>query len=172
MDLPVPTPTPLLAVGAELKSTIAVAKGAHVVASHHLGDLEHLGTYEAFLQALGHLPRLYGVEPEIVAHDLHPEYLSTKLALDLGLPTVGVQHHHAHVAACLVEHGRQGPVLGVAFDGLGYGPDASLWGGELLIADLVDFERVGHLRAVAAPGRRCGDPSTVADGGGLGQPGR
>ncbi|MGH8922585.1 MAG: carbamoyltransferase HypF, partial [Actinomycetes bacterium] len=110
--LPSPASRPVLAVGAELKSTVAVAKGATVVASHHLGDLEHLATYRSFLQAIDHLQHLCGVTPELVAHDLHPEYLSTKLALELDLPTVGVQHHHAHVASCLVDHGRTGPVLG------------------------------------------------------------
>ncbi len=152
MRLPVPTPRHLLCVGAELKNTIAVARDDIVVASHHIGDLEHLATYQAFLQAVDHLPRLYGVHPEAVTHDLHPEYLSTKLALGLGLPTVGVQHHHAHVASCLVEHGLNGPVLGLAFDGTGYGTDGALWGGEILVADLAGFERVGHLRPLAMPG--------------------
>ena len=152
LRLPVPTPRHILAVGAELKNTIAVARDEVVVASHHIGDLEHLATYRSFLQALDHLPRLYGVHPEVVAYDLHPEYLSTKVALELDLPAVGVQHHHAHVASCLVEHGRTDPVLGIAFDGTGYGPDATLWGGELLVADLSGYERVGHLRPLAMPG--------------------
>jgi len=152
LRLPVPTPRHILAVGAELKNTVAVARDGVVVASHHIGDLEHLGAYRAFLQAVDHLPRLYGVHPELVAYDLHPEYLSTKLALGLGLPTVGVQHHHAHVASCLVEHGLSEPVLGLAFDGTGYGPDGALWGGELMVADLAGFERVGHVRAIAMPG--------------------
>ncbi len=152
LRLPMPTPRHILAVGAELKNTIAVARDGVVVASHHIGDLEHLTTYRSFLQALDHLPRLYAVQPELVAYDLHPEYLSTKVALELGLPTVGVQHHHAHVASCLVEHGRLDPVLGIAFDGTGYGPDATLWGGELLVADLSGYERVGHLRPLAMPG--------------------
>ncbi len=152
MRLPVPTPRHILAVGAELKNTIAVARDGVVVASHHIGDLEHLATYRSFLQALEHLPRLYGVRPEVVAYDPHPEYRSTKVALDLGLPTLGVQHHHAHVASCLVEHARVEPVLGVAFDGTGYGPDGTLWGGELLVADLHGYERVGHLRPLAMPG--------------------
>ncbi|HXH56632.1 Sua5/YciO/YrdC/YwlC family protein, partial [Iamia sp.] len=150
--LPVTAARPILAVGAELKSTVAVVQGGFVVASHHIGDLEHLATYESFLQAIDHLCHLYDVTPEVVAHDLHPEYLSTKLAHDLDLPVVGVQHHHAHVASCLVEHGRTDPVLGLAFDGLGYGTDATLWGGELLVADLRDAERVGHLRPIAMPG--------------------
>ena len=152
LRLPVPTPRHILAVGAELKNTVAVARDGIVVASHHIGDLEHLGTYRAFLQAVDHLPRLYGVQPELVAYDLHPEYLSTKLALGLDLPTFGVQHHHAHVASCLVEHDRTDAVLGVAFDGTGYGTDGTLWGGELLVADLAGFERVGHLRVLAMPG--------------------
>jgi hydrogenase maturation protein HypF len=152
LPLPFPATRQVLAVGAELKSTISVAKGTIVVPSHHIGDLEHLATHRSFIQALDHICALYGVTPAVVAHDLHPEYLSTKLAVALGLPTVGVQHHHAHVAACMVEHGRIAPVLGLAFDGLGYGPDGSLWGGELLVADLDSFERVGHLAGVPMPG--------------------
>jgi hydrogenase maturation protein HypF len=152
LPLPFDAARPVLAVGAELKSTISVAKGRIVVPSHHIGDLEHLATHRSFLQAIDHLTDLYGVRPEVVAHDLHPEYLSTKLALDLDLPTLGVQHHHAHVAACMVEHGRTAPVLGLAFDGLGYGPDATMWGGEVLVADFTGFERVGRLAAVAMPG--------------------
>jgi hydrogenase maturation protein HypF len=142
----------VLAVGAELKSTVAVAKGDTVVASHHIGDLEHLAAYRSFLQAVDHLCSLTGVTPEVVAHDLHPEYMSTKFAAELDLPTVGVQHHHAHIASCLVEHGRTEPVLGIAFDGLGLGTDGTAWGGELLVADLDGFRRVGHLRQVALPG--------------------
>jgi hydrogenase maturation protein HypF len=150
--LPFTARRPVLAVGAELKSTVSVAKGDVVVPSHHIGDLEHLATHRSFLQALDHLCDLYGVVPEVVAHDLHPEYLSTKLALELDLPAVGVQHHHAHVAACLVEHGRTDPVVGLAFDGLGYGPDGTMWGGEVLLAGLSGYERVGHLIPVAMPG--------------------
>ncbi|MEO9223694.1 MAG: carbamoyltransferase HypF [Acidimicrobiales bacterium] len=150
--LPFEAPGHVLAVGAELKSTVSVARGRSVVVSHHLGDLEHLATYQAFLQAVDHLPALTGVRPALIAHDLHPEYLSSKYAADSGLETFAVQHHHAHVAACMVEHGRTEPVLGVAFDGLGFGADGTLWGGELLVADLGGFERVGHLRTVPMPG--------------------
>jgi hydrogenase maturation protein HypF len=152
MPLPFPAERAVLAVGAELKSTIAVTKGESVVASHHIGDLEHLATYRSFLQAVEHVPALYGVRPEVVAHDLHPEYLSTKWAEEQDAPTVAVQHHHAHVASCMVEHLRTEPVVGVAFDGLGYGPDGTLWGGEVLVADLGRVERVAHLRAVPMPG--------------------
>ncbi|MFN2607320.1 MAG: carbamoyltransferase HypF [Acidimicrobiales bacterium] len=153
---PIPLARPahrqVLAVGAELKNTVSVAKGTNVIASHHIGDLEHLAAYRSFLQAVDHLCRLTGTSPEVVAHDLHPEYLSTKFAADADLPTMAVQHHHAHIASCLVEHGHEGPVLGVAFDGLGLGPDGSLWGGELLVADLDGFRRVGHLRPVSLVG--------------------
>ncbi|MGH9164800.1 MAG: carbamoyltransferase HypF, partial [Acidimicrobiales bacterium] len=152
LALPVAATRPILALGAELKSTVAVAKGAGVVASHHIGDLEHLPAYRSFLQAVDHLCHLAGVEPELVAHDLHPEYLSTKYAMDLDLPLLGVQHHHAHIASCLVDNNATGPVLGVAFDGLGLGCDGQLWGGEFLVADLWSSRRVGHLRPVALPG--------------------
>ncbi len=152
LELLSPARRQVLAVGAELKNTIAVAKDHAVVASHHIGDLEHLAAYRSFLQAVDHLCHLAGVEPEVVAHDLHPEYLSTKFAVEMDLPTVGVQHHHAHIASCLVEHARREPVLGLAFDGLGLGSCGTLWGGELLVADLQGFRRVGHLRAVPLPG--------------------
>jgi hydrogenase maturation protein HypF len=152
LPLAVAASRPILAVGAELKATVAVTLGTDVVASHHIGDLEHLAAYRSFLQAVDHLSHLAGVAPEVVAHDLHPEYLSTKFALDSELPTFGVQHHHAHIASCLVEHGHTGPVLGLAFDGLGLGPCGTLWGGELLVADLQGFRRVGHLRPVPLPG--------------------
>lgn len=142
----------VLAVGAEVKSTVSVARGGLVVTSPHLGDLEHPAALDAFTVSTRHLSALYGVAPEVVAHDRHPEYLSTKWARDTDLPTMAVQHHHAHVASCLVEHGRVGPVVGVAFDGLGLGLDGGLWGGEILVADLVAAERVGHLRPVALPG--------------------
>jgi len=147
-----PTRRQVLAVGAELKNTVSVAKGHNVIASHHIGDLEHLAAYRSFLQAVEHLCRLTGVAPDLVAHDLHPEYLSTKFATEADLPTLGVQHHHAHIASCLVDHGREDPVLGVAFDGLGMGPDGTMWGGEFLVADLAGFRRVGHLRPVPLAG--------------------
>jgi len=142
----------VLALGGELKCTVAVTREHDVVAGHHLGDLEHLATYESFLQSLEHLPALYGVAPDVVAHDLHPEYLSSKLAQELDVPTVAVQHHHAHVASCMVEHQRRAPVVALAFDGLGYGPDGTLWGGEVLVAGFNGYERVGHLRPVPMPG--------------------
>lgn len=150
-SLPVAGPD-LLAVGAHLKNTVAVARGGLVVASQHLGDLDHPAAARNFAAAVDHLLGLSGVNPQLVAHDLHPGYRSTQFAVDLDLPLEPVQHHHAHVASCLADHGRRGPVLGVAFDGLGLGDDGGLWGGEFLVADLRTARRVGHLRAVPLPG--------------------
>ncbi len=152
LRLAIPTRHQILAVGAELKNTITVAKGTNLIASHHIGDLEHLAAYRSFVQAVDHLCHLTGVVPEVVAHDLHPEYLSSKFAADLDLPALGVQHHHAHIASCLAEHRRDDRVLGIAFDGTGMGTDGVIWGGEFLMADLKSYQRVGHLAAVALPG--------------------
>jgi hydrogenase maturation protein HypF len=169
LELPSPCRRAVLAVGAELKSTVAVARDRMVVASHHIGDLEHLATYRSFVQALDHLRHLYDVVPDVVAHDLHPEYLSTKLALELEWPTVAVQHHHAHVAACMVDNGRTEPVVGIAFDGLGFGPDATMWGGEFLVADFSGAERAAHLLPVTMPGGAAAirEPSRMAVAWGL-----
>jgi hydrogenase maturation protein HypF len=143
---------PILAVGAELKSTICLVRGGEAFVSPHIGDLSSPGSFARFEQTIATLSRLLGVEPVVVAHDLHPDYHTTSWALARGLPRVGVQHHHAHVAACLAEHGRTGPAIGVAFDGTGCGPDGALWGGEWLLADLRDFRRLGHLRPLRLPG--------------------
>ena len=156
--LPWEFPRPVLACGAELKHTFSLGTGHHAFLSHHIGDLENYETWRSFRSGVEHFERLFDVRPEVLAHDLHPEYLSTKYALDReeeaadGLTLTGVQHHHAHVAACLADNGETGPVIGVAFDGLGWGPDGTLWGGEILVADLAGFERVGHLETVAMPG--------------------
>jgi hydrogenase maturation protein HypF len=153
LALPWPFPRHVLACGAELKHTFCLAKGDHAFLSHHIGDLENYETFRSFAEGVGHFRRLFAVEPEVVAHDLHPEYLSTKYALELdGVELEGVQHHHAHVAACLADNGEAGPVIGVAFDGLGYGTDGQLWGGELLVADLEGFRRAGHLEVIPMPG--------------------
>jgi len=150
------TPRPLLACGAELKNTFCLARGARAWVSHHIGDLENYETLRSFSEGIEHFARLFAVEPEVVAHDLHPEYLSTKYALELdGVELVGVQHHHAHLAACLAEHGETDPAhpaLGAIFDGTGYGLDGTVWGGELLLGDLRSFRRVGSLLPVALPG--------------------
>ncbi len=147
---------PILAVGGEQKNTVAVASERRAFLSSHIGDLENLATLRAFTAAVEHLGRLFDVAPTVVAHDLHPEYLSTKYALDReDLEAVGVQHHHAHVASCLAEHGwgvDDGPVLGIAYDGTGWGTDGTIWGGELLLASLGSARRVGHLDTVGLPG--------------------
>ena len=157
---------PVLACGAELKNTFCLAQGDTVVISHHIGDLENAETLRSFTEGIEHLGRLFGIEPAVVAHDLHPEYLSTKYALDrassdrassdwAGVDLIGVQHHHAHIASCLADNGvegRTGPVIGVAFDGTGYGPDGTIWGGEFLVAETAAFERAGHLAPVPMPG--------------------
>jgi hydrogenase maturation protein HypF len=150
-------PRPVLACGAELKNTFCLAKERHAFVSHHIGDLENAETLRSFTEGIGHFTRLFDITPEVVAYDLHPEYLSTKYALDLeGVDLVGVQHHHAHIASCLADNGidrsTDGPVIGVAFDGTGYGTDGTIWGGEFLIADLAKFLRVGHLAQVPMPG--------------------
>jgi hydrogenase maturation protein HypF len=147
------TPRPLLACGAELKNTFCVAKGSRAWVSHHIGDLENLDTLRSFTDGIEHFQRLFAIAPEVVVHDLHPEYLSTKYALERdGVELIGVQHHHAHLAACLAEHGETGPAIAAIFDGTGYGLDGTVWGGELLLGDLHAFERVGALHPVRLPG--------------------
>jgi hydrogenase maturation protein HypF len=144
---------PVLACGAHLKSTFCLLRDRHAFLSQHVGDLENLETLEHFRATLALYQRLFAVRPEIVAHDLHPEYLSTKFALGLQeVERVGVQHHHAHLVSCLAEHGLRGPAIGVAFDGLGYGTDGHLWGGEWLVADYQGFVRRAHLREAPMPG--------------------
>jgi hydrogenase maturation protein HypF len=151
--LPVETPEPLLACGAELKNTFALARGDRAWVGHHIGDLENYETLRSFSEGIEHFKRLFALAPSVVAHDLHPEYLSSKYAGDLeGVRLVGVQHHHAHLAACLAEHGETGPALGAIYDGTGYGGDGTVWGGELLLGDLSGFERVGLLSPVRLPG--------------------
>ncbi|WP_154677062.1 carbamoyltransferase HypF [Parafrankia discariae] len=152
LALPWDVHRPVLACGAELKNTVCLAAGRRAYLSGHIGDLENHETLRSFVGGIDHLRRLFDISPELVAHDLHPEYLSTKWALEQDLPVVGVQHHHAHIASCLADNGQPGPVLGVAFDGLGYGPDGTLWGGEFLWADLAGFTRLAHLAPVPMPG--------------------
>jgi hydrogenase maturation protein HypF len=153
LSLPVDCGRHLLACGAELKNTFAVAKGGRAWVGNHVGDLKNYETLRSFVTGIDHFERLFAVEPEVVAHDLHPEYLSTKHAAELeGVRLIGVQHHHAHLAACLAEHGEVGPAVGAIFDGSGYGEDGTVWGGELLLGGLEGFERVGLLFPVRLPG--------------------
>jgi len=150
--LPVAAAEPVLALGGQLKVTVAVAVGCDAVASHHLGDAGAPAALAGIEEAVAHLCSLCRVDPVVVACDMHPDYVTTRMASASGLHTVAVQHHHAHAAACLAEHGESGPVLAVAFDGHGWGPDETLWGGEFLVADLHGFQRVGRIRPVALPG--------------------
>ncbi len=151
--LPVAAPRPVLACGAELKSTFALVRGGEAFLSQHLGDLTSEGAFRGFVEAVGHFRRLFDLTPEVVAHDLHPAYRSTIYAQSLeGVERVAVQHHHAHIASCLADNGLDRPVIGVAWDGSGYGVDGHVWGGEFLVADLAGFERAGHCEPVPMPG--------------------
>ncbi len=153
VSLPEPTRRPILACGAELKSTFCLARGKRAWVSHHIGDLQNYETLRSFTSGIEHLQRLFAVTPEVVAHDLHPEYLSTKYAFERpDVELVGVQHHHAHLAAVLAEHGEPGHAVGAIFDGTGYGGDGTVWGGELLFGDVSGFRRVGSLWPVRLPG--------------------
>jgi hydrogenase maturation protein HypF len=143
----------LLACGGELKNVFCLTKGRHAILSQHIGDLENYETLLFFQETLANLKKLFRVTPRLVAHDLHPLYLSTKYALELeGIPKIGVQHHHAHIASCMAENRLGGEVIGVAFDGTGYGTDGTIWGGEFLVAGYGGFERRAHLRYVPLAG--------------------
>jgi hydrogenase maturation protein HypF len=143
----------VLGCGAELKNTFCVAKGDRAWVGPHVGDLKNHETLESFRDGIEHLKRLFTVEPAIVAHDLHPDYLSTRYALELeGVRRIAVQHHHAHLAACVAEHAHPGPVVAAIYDGTGYGPDATVWGGELLVGHPATYERRGTLFPIRLPG--------------------
>ncbi|KPJ77032.1 MAG: carbamoyltransferase HypF [Deltaproteobacteria bacterium SG8_13] len=144
---------PILACGAELKNTVCITKGKMAFVSQHIGDLENLPTYDFLDLTIRHMKRILAVEPEIIAHDLHPDYLSTQWALQQpDVEKVAVQHHHAHIVSAMSENRIDGPVIGLSFDGTGYGPDHSVWGGEVLIADAKGFTRAAHLDTVPMPG--------------------
>jgi hydrogenase maturation protein HypF len=166
VKLPFTVPT-ILATGAELKNTFCVTRENYAFLSHHIGDLENYETLRSFEDGITHFERLFRIQPEIIAYDLHPNYLATRYALERaerdGLKAISVQHHHAHIAACMAEHDLRGDrpgdsrVIGVAFDGTGYGIDGAIWGGEFLIADYRGFERAAHLEYMPLPG---GDAAT------------
>lgn len=144
----------ILGCGAELKNTFCLARDQYAFVSHHIGDLENLETLRSFTKGIEHFKRLFDLEPQAVAYDLHPEYLSTKhaLAMEEIAVKIGVQHHHAHIASCLADNGIEGEVIGVAMDGLGFGEDGRFWGGEFFVADFADAERIAHLDYIPMPG--------------------
>jgi hydrogenase maturation protein HypF len=161
VPLPVKLPwevAPLLAVGAQLKNTFCLAKGPYGFLSHHIGDLENYETLQSLEQGIVHFEKLFHVRPEAIAYDLHPDYLATRYALRRtemdGLPALGIQHHHAHIASCMIEHGLDGssPTIGIAFDGTGYGDDGAIWGGEFLVGDYVRCQRMQHMPYFPLPG--------------------
>lgn len=144
---------PIIACGAEQKNTFCITAGRSAIPSQHIGDADSAATMDYYGRAVEHLARLYDVKPEIVAHDLHPDYQTTRLALTIDASRhIAVQHHHAHAASCMAENGITGPALAVVFDGTGYGTDGRIWGGEFLAAELSSFKRLGHLRYVPMPG--------------------
>lgn len=146
----------LLAAGSELKNTFCITNGNYAFLSHHIGDMENYETLKSFEQGIEHFERLFCVKPEAIAYDMHPNYLATRYALERAelekLPTVAVQHHHAHVAACMAEHGLNEPVIGASFDGTGYGEDGAIWGGEFLVAEYRSYQRAAHLEYFPLPG--------------------
>jgi hydrogenase maturation protein HypF len=156
VTLPHALSRPTLAVGGDLKSVFALGRERYSATSPHLGDLEQLTAHRAFEDAVTHFERLFEISAERIVHDLHPDYVSTRYAIDRkrrdGSLAIAVQHHHAHMASCLGEHGIEGRALGVCFDGTGYGLDGAIWGGEFLIGTAADVERAGHLSYVGLPG--------------------
>ncbi len=156
MTLPMECPRPILAVGGQLKATFALGSGHQAFVGHHMGDLDHYEAYNAFRKDVELYQQLFGIMPECLAHDLHPDYATTRYAHEVaeraGTQLLGVQHHHAHLASCMVEHGLSGPVIGVIFDGTGYGTDGAVWGGEFLVGGYREFRRAAHLRHVGMPG--------------------
>ena len=151
--MPEPAPQEVLATGADLKNTFCFAKQNQLILSEHIGDLEDAEVYHHYVGSIRHLAGLFEVEPKVVACDLHPGYLSTQYANSLpGVRVIPIQHHWAHVASVLAEHGLAGPVIGLECDGTGYGTDGAIWGCECMIASLTDFRRFGHLAYYPLPG--------------------
>ncbi len=147
---------PILAVGGELKATFCLTRDDHAFMSQHIGDMENLETLTAFERAVDHFQSIFRVEPQMIACDKHPGYLSTRWAQEHanGRPVVPVQHHHAHIASVMAEHGlgESEAVIGFSFDGTGYGDDGAIWGGEVMLADYRGYERLAHLKYVPLPG--------------------
>ena len=147
----------VLACGAEQKASFCLSKGSYVFPSQHIGDLKNMETLENYTQQIAHFKHLFDIEPTLVTCDLHPDYMSTEYAQSLGLPLVQVQHHHAHMAACMADNGLEGEVIGLVWDGTGYGTDGTAWGGECLTGGYAAFQRFGHILPMALPG---GDRAT------------
>ena len=165
IELPLSAPRPLLGCGAEQKAAFCLAAGTRAWVSHHIGDIKNYETLRSLQDGVAHFEKLFEVTPQVVAHDLHPDYLSTRYALGReDVELVGVQHHHAHLAATLAEHGERGPAVGAIYDGTGYGTDGTVWGGELLVGGIGGYERAGAPARGADARRRARDPPAVADG--------
>jgi hydrogenase maturation protein HypF len=144
---------PTLAVGGELKNTFCLVRDTYAFLSHHIGDMENAETHESFEQGVKHLAHIFRVQPELIAYDLHPNYFTTRYAKKQSLPQIAVQHHHAHIASCMADNGLENKrVIGLSFDGTGYGTDGAIWGGEILLASYADFERFAHLEYLPLPG--------------------
>jgi hydrogenase maturation protein HypF len=156
VPLPISCPAPILAVGGQLKATFALGDRDRAILSHHMGDLDQFEAYQAFEQDVALYEQLFSLQPQYIAHDLHPDYATTQYAnqrvIAQGIQLVPIQHHHAHMASCMAEHGLNEPVIGVTFDGTGYGTDGAIWGGEILVGDYRQFRRAAHLRYVGMPG--------------------
>ncbi len=152
IDVPVAAKAPILAAGADFKNSFCILSGRRAVISQYIGALENIAAQDHFHEALNKWIALSGVTPAVGVHDLHPGSVARAIVARLGLQAVGVQHHHAHVASCLAEHGRAEPAIGIVFDGSGYGSDGAIWGGEAMIADLYGFRRLSHLQYLQLPG--------------------
>jgi hydrogenase maturation protein HypF len=156
IELPFSCPRPLLAVGGQLKVTFALGRGRQAFLSHHMGDLDHYDAFRAFEKDIALYQQLFAMAPQLLVHDLHPDYVTSGYAREwaarTGTELLGVQHHHAHMAGCMAEHGLMEPVIGVTFDGTGFGTDGTVWGGEFLVGDYRQFHRAAHLRYVGMPG--------------------
>ncbi|MFC2107289.1 Sua5/YciO/YrdC/YwlC family protein, partial [Bacteroidota bacterium] len=147
----------IIAAGAELVNCFCIGKGNQAILSQHIGDLKNLETLEFYTESLQRLMNLFRMKPELAVCDLHPDYLSSQHINQMGIPVIGVQHHHAHIASVMAEFGIDEKVIGIAFDGVGLGTDNKIWGGEFLLCDLVDFERPYHFEYIPMPG---GDKAT------------
>jgi hydrogenase maturation protein HypF len=158
IQLPWKNAPQILASGPELKNTFCLTKDNYAFLSHHIGDMENYETFKSFQTGIQHFERIFRIKPELIACDMHPNYLATRYAQERahssGLPIVYVQHHHAHIASCMVDNNLNGnkPVIGVSFDGTGYGEDGAIWGGEFLLADYAGYQRFAHLKYSPLPG--------------------